>query len=83
MRSAHCSFLSTILLKTIGYKCVPPWSLVAWPPCRLEEVWVECKGALNASRTLFDHEHNIKREGLPHCLLLSFLCTQHYADPSV
>jgi len=24
MRPAHCSFLSTILLKRIGYKCVPP-----------------------------------------------------------
>ena len=24
MRLAHCWFLSTILLKRIGYKCVPP-----------------------------------------------------------
>jgi len=35
--------------------------LVAWPPCRLVEVWVECKRDLNVSRALLVHEHTISK----------------------
>ena len=56
-----------------------PWSLVTWSPCRLVEVWVECKTALNASRALLVLEHNVKKAGPPYNLVLRF----PYADSSV
>jgi len=57
-----------ILLKRIGYKCVPPWSLVAWPPV---EVWAECKRDLNASRALLVLERSILLQRIGYkCVLL-------------
>jgi len=52
----------TRLLKKIGYKCVPPWSLVAWLPL---EMWAECKRDLNASRVqlVLERTISLKRIG--------------------
>ena len=43
-----------------------PYRLVAWPPCRLVEVLVECKRDINASRALLVLERTIlKRKAGP------------------
>jgi len=44
---------------------------------------VECKRDLNAFGALLALEQNIKKRGHPDSLVLWFLCSYPYADPSV
>jgi len=80
MRPAHYSFLR-ILLRRIGYKCVPTYSLLLQflRNHRNADGRIECKDGPYASRALLVLEYNIKMgRQAPYSLVL-----QSYADGSV